>query len=448
MKVHSVERHCWLLVVVSAASLAPHGLSQTPARSPSVVTFPDPGTKAGHHCWEPHVAVDPADPTRVVLSAMFRGVNGKGDDAQGVCTLFAWHSHDGGRSWSEPVAPFVRPGRPDGRIGADSVVAYGAGGSTWIAGCDYDFPVMGRPGYSSIKACASSDRGKTWTPPVTLTELDNKMTGDGVVDKPWIAIDPTGGPLKGTAYVAWTRLDYGSKPNRAELWCAALRPVGGRATPAVRLGEPIDLKQTSSAVHHVQLAVRPDGTLDVVWRVAPTDRLLHAFSTDGAKTFSKPVPVSDDETGAGRYPSLCPTPDGGLLAAWTNQRGVVGATLAAGKWSPPQLVAGELPQGVALTHPAVAATSDALWTLTFRRETTPRRTSLVLYRSADRGVTWAEHLVLATRGAAVRVMSPGDYIGLTGTKDSLYATYVLPGEGPDGPRPRLYFATVSSGPPK
>ncbi|HEY7329794.1 MAG TPA: sialidase family protein [Gemmataceae bacterium] len=280
-----------------------------------------------------------------------------------------------------------------------------------------------------------------------VAELDNDKNGKGIVDKEWLAVDQSRGKRRGTLYVAWSRLD--EEQQRWELLCAAL-PLGAKQfTASVRLGEPLDLKSGIDHVHQVQLAVRPDGTLDAVWRMSPTNQLVHASSQDGAKTFSKPMPISDADDGVqGRSPSLTATPDGNLFVAWVNKGRVCYSVFVSGRWLPPQRVADDPSEGSRLSHPAAAATRDALWMLVYRRENDPARVQVVLYRSPDRGKSWKEHRIIARRefrdGRASR-FSPGDYIGLAAAKGRVYAAYILPGDNQERPAPQLYVSIVDEG---
>lgn len=436
------RRPVWVLLAVLSALAA----SRAAEPAPVTTVLPDPGTKPNYHCWEPHVAVDPDRPERVVLAAMYRGQIGEGEKARGDCVLVTWQSEDAGRTWSAPASPFVTADRPPGRLGADVVLAFGAGKTCWFSGCDYDWKVPGTPNYSSIKVARSDDGGKTWAPPLGVTELDNDKYGKGIVDKQWLAVDRGAGKRGGTVYVAWSRLN--EDKNQFELRCAALPPGGKSFAEGVTLAEPIPLKHLQDAIHHVQLAVRPDGTLDAVWRRGDdANRIVHASSRDGGATFTKPEPIAADEKGgAGQFPSLTATPDGNLLAVWGDQGDVLCSVLTAGKWSAPRALAGKLPDGVRLTHPAAAATADALWVSVYRYEKSPARARVLLYRSTDRGATWEEYCALATRGltGGKRLPSPGDYVGLTAAKNKVYAAYVLPEEGRDGPGPRLYVSALDT----
>jgi hypothetical protein len=418
-----------------------------PAGPPAVrtVALPDPGDKPGYYCWEPHIAADPDHPERVVVSAMYRGTIGEGQKARGDCRLAVWRSADAGRTWTAPVTPFVTEGRPDGRIGADPVLAFGPAGACLFTGCDYDWKVPGKPNYSSVQIARSDDGGKAWGKPLAVAELDNAKSGKGIVDKPWVAVDRGGGKRSGTVYVAWSRLDEDKR--QWELRCAAL-PPGGKTFPhGVMLGEPTGLQHSGGGVHQVQLGVRVDGTLDAVWRAPEGGCIVHASSRDEGASFSKPEPIAaDDKRGVGQFPSLVEGAGGRPLVAWGRQGQVFLAVQSSGQWSAVRTLAGDPPGGDRLSHPAVAATADALWVLALRRVKAPGRVRVVLYRSTDHGDKWQEYSTLATREltGGEEGISPGDYIGLTAAKNQVYAAYVLPGEGRDGLRPRLYVSSLAT----
>ena len=200
------------------------------------------------------------------------------------------------------------------------------------------------------------------------------------------------------------------------------------------VGEPVASKVSMDSIHQVQLAVRPNGTLDAVWRQAPKHRIVHASSSDGGATFSKVAPIADEEEkGTGELPSLTATAKNALLVAWATRGNVFVAVHSSDKWSAARPLGGRLPDGVRLTHPAVAATADALWVMAYLTEPSLARVRVVLYRSADGGTNWEEHATLATRKRVKgeRWMAPGDYVGLAAAKGKVYAAYVLPGEGKD-----------------
>lgn len=408
-----------------------------------------PEDKPHYYCWEPHIAVDPENPQRIIVAAIFRGQIGEGEKARADSRLLIWQSENGGRSWSPARAPFRSAAQPALRIGADPVVAFGNAKTCWFTGCDYDWKIPGQPNYSSIKVCRSEDGGKSWKTPLAADELDNGKHGKGIVDKPWLVVDTSEGKHRGTLYVEWSRLDEERK--HCELRCRALPPGARQFAASVRLGEPIALHKGSALIHQVQLAVRPDGTLDAVWRLAPSSRLVHAFSRDGAATFSKPVPISGDEkNGVGEFPSLTAAPDGKLLVAWTNGSEVLYSVRTSGRWSSPRALDGALGEGTHLSYPAVASAKGLLWMLAYRQEAQPPCIRVVLYRSTDQGKSWKEDKILASRklaGGGRRPFVPGDYVGLAAAKGVVCAAYVLPGEDRKGAKPQLYVSVFDPSAP-
>lgn len=411
------------------------------------VTIPVPD-RPGFSPFEPHIAVDSENPERLLVGAMFVGRVRKGDNVRWDSRLLAWQSEDGGRSWSKPITPFRYSEPPLGRHGADPVVAFGTGKTCWFSGLD-----QMKPNYSSVKVSLSEDGGTTWEAPITVSEVDNDKQGKGFIDKPWLAVDTSGGKHRGTLYVAWCRAD--DDRGHCELRCAALPPGSRQFAPGVRLGEPASSKAQvgSDLMYQVQLAVRPDGTLDAVWRVAPSSRLAYASSQDGGATFTRPELISEDEEGGvGQfpYPSLTATPDGELLVAWTTVGGnVLCSVLTSGRWSTPRPVAGDRLEGARLSLPAGAATAGSLWVLAYRTESQPRRVCVVLYRSTDDGKSWKEHQVIASRMLAefspgVCVGLAGDYVGLAAARGTVYAAYVLPGEDRKGAKPQLYVSVLGT----
>ena len=70
----------------------------------------------------------------------------------------------------------------------------------------------------------------------------------------------------------------------------------------------------------------------------------------------------------------------------------------------------------------------------------------MLYRSDAQGKKWEQYRILAARefsNGEARRFSPGDYVGLAAAKDTIYAAYVLPGEGHEGAKRQLYVSALS-----
>jgi hypothetical protein len=429
-----------ILCTVSSVS-AQKSLKPLPIQT---TIMPISESESEYSLWEPHIAADPEDPNRALVAAIFgEYLHARSLRRPKQLYLRTWRTGDGGESWSEAQPPF-RSGSSSTRLNCDPVVVSAGSSGFWLVGCDYQCKEES-PALESmwIKAATLKNDEKKWRPALIVSETDNRQINNGGVDKPWIVADNTGGKRSGTVYVAWTRLDAVNQ--RSELWCLALPPGASRFSPAVQLGQPIALQAGHMLAHEVQLTVRSDGTLDVVWQVPVLRRIVHAYSTDGAKTFSQPTPILDMEpAGTGEFPSLAAVRGGKLVAAWKNRSRILCSIYSSGRWSAPVSVTGDAADGVRFSHAAIAATADAVWLLAYRQEDKADRVQVVLYRSSDEGRTWSQASILATREFTNLMscsFSPGDYIGLASSKDILYAAYSLP-MGLHERTKRLYVSVI------
>jgi len=276
-----------------------------------------------------------------------------------------------------------------------------------------------------------------------ITEWQKGAKRRGVLDKPWLAVDGSNGLRRGTVYVGWSRVAFPSMDD--ELLCASMPPGAARFSSGAQIGTE-NPKAATRIDHQVQLAVRHDGTLDAVWRaLTPESVLLHACSTDGGKSFSKPTAIGSESLGAsGELPSLAAGLNGMLLLAWTNAKGIYVSRYKTGAWSKPiQVFANDVTASHA--NPALAVAEDALWLLTYRKESKTGQVSVLLHRSSDGGTSWAEHYVIAARTidpTRLQGFEPGHYVGLAATKERVYAAYVFPSEGRDGKPWKLQVSRV------
>jgi hypothetical protein len=212
---------------------------------------------------EPALAINPLNHNNLLAgSKMFTDPN---HYQFGIGT---YYSMDGGRTWHDNG---LLPGLDQYKSGlvSDVSIAFGPGGTAYICVVVAD---GGRA--SGVDVLRSSDGGKTFSPPV---EVYTDTTGAVFNDKPWIAVDRSRGPNRGTVYVAWNADGVGS----AEADPDAVRPANRAAD-----------------------SDSPDG-IEV------------SHSTDGGKTFSTPVQVADfdaDHFYLGALPAVAP--DGTLYVAF------------------------------------------------------------------------------------------------------------------------------------
>lgn len=268
---------------------------------------------------EPHLAVDPTDPDRL-LGAAKRFT----DTTRYRFRVGTFASADGGRTWTE--GGDLR-GAAAYEVTSDPVVAFGPDGAAYLVVVGVHAVDASNAPPWAILLYRSDDGGRTFAAPTTVD------LGAGN-DKPWLAVDHSSGPTRGTVYVGWTRR------------CVAFfgrSGDGGRSfSPAIRVqnGGP-----------GVQLAVGPGGTLFFLVPVSGRRgggegevdggagcgsdrggevRLDLVVSGDGGASFAPPRPVIrarampstlDGDFRAGTLPALAVAPDdGALLVAWNDPR--------------------------------------------------------------------------------------------------------------------------------
>jgi hypothetical protein len=177
-----------------------------------------------------------------------------------------YFSADGGRTWhdSGPLPGFSGYG-----LTSDVSIAFASDGTGYVC-------VLALQGKKSgVFVSRTTDGGKTFSAPVPVF-LDS--SGQTFSDKPWIAVDQTDGPHAGTIYVAWN-----------------LDPAGTDADAAPKRG-----------------SLGPQAPGD------PTTGLVLARSTNGGRTFSRPVLLAPfgDLFAIGAIPAV--GPDGTVYVAYAS----------------------------------------------------------------------------------------------------------------------------------
>jgi|GEM_PF-1759112 len=140
---------------------------------------------------EPHIAVDPNNPQIVVAVVQQGRFPDGGSTALGYAT-----SHDGGQTWIAGDLPQLTVATGGAfEHGSDPAVAFGPDGAVYAESL-----VFGGP-RSGIAVQRSDDGGLTFGPPV-LAQDDSDSNASN--DKDWIAVDTFArSPHRGRVYVAW-----------------------------------------------------------------------------------------------------------------------------------------------------------------------------------------------------------------------------------------------------
>ncbi len=205
----------------------------------------------------------------------------------------AYASFDGGRTWNASLLPGY-PGDPrvtalsDYACGSDPVLAFGPDGTLYYASLQYSdskgdraphpllSPFWGAQANGAIAVTRSLDGGASWEDPVIVAS----HTGDGILDKEWLAVDPETGQV----YVSYfdgrfhvTRSDDGGLT-----WTPPVEIASGG-------GDIVDVIQFG------QIGVGPDGLVHFIHFRARNDggQIYHLASSDGGVTWTSPVAVAD-----------------------------------------------------------------------------------------------------------------------------------------------------------
>ena len=187
-------------------------------------------------------------------------------------TGYIYVSHDGGRTWRNE-----RAANPLGRTQGDDLVTFAGPGvslHTYISFLGIRVPNPARA-ETGIFVTRSDDGGVTWGNPVAA--IDHANTVLPFEDKPWTAADGD------KVYIAWTRFDeYGISDPSCRTHIIVARSTDGAKTfamPRPISDAPGDCVDSDNTVEGAVPAIGVDGRVHVVW--AGPKGLVHDSSADG-----------------------------------------------------------------------------------------------------------------------------------------------------------------------
>jgi RTX calcium-binding nonapeptide repeat (4 copies) len=206
-------------------------------------------------------------------------------------------SRNAGRTWQSGRLPgsFERV--------SDPVVAYDAAHHWWIA--------TSLASEESVAVNRSRD-GLKWRAPIEVVANGQKY------DKEWIACDNwTGSRFRGRCYLSYLNFTANTIDTRRST-------DGGRTWSAP---VAIDARRTPAAANGVQIAVRPNGNLVLVfsiWGAVANNEIAASHSVDGGVTFSAPAHAATLDAGelawlrAPPFTSVDVDATGTIYVAWRN----------------------------------------------------------------------------------------------------------------------------------
>ena len=272
---------------------APGPCDRRIAASTTATSFNFPGSEV-----EPMVAVDPADPQRLV--AAFQQDRWSDGGANGDNAVV---SSDGGASWtlSTVQAAFSLCSGGLSHRASDAAIAFSSDGRTvYQAAIAFNADNSLTAGLGAVEVSTSTDHGVTWAKPkVVKLDASSKLFND----KEWITADPTD-PAK--AYLVWDRTDSrsanrtesdGQSESRGPTWFSETTNSGASWSTPKMIYDPGLFKQTiDNEILAPSQGPARGQLLDGFVRIAftPVERMDIGVirSANGGTTWSLPTIVS------------------------------------------------------------------------------------------------------------------------------------------------------------
>jgi hypothetical protein len=240
---------------------------------------------------EPAVAVDPHNTT--VIAA------GSNDFCRQTVGGDVWagyyRSTDAGATWSNSLVPgYPGDASPAGSASPTTGVCNAGGDPTQSFDNEgrlfYGFICFNRskPSNGNFYVATYENDGANYARTTAVAEGTPSVWGI-FNDKVNLVVDQTSGPRSGTVYVGWVRYPGQAANNVLE--------VARSTDHGVTFSKPVRVSQGLSEEQFADLAVGPDGSLYVTWRVFAHQKstsvdIWTAKSTDGGLTFSVPTRVA------------------------------------------------------------------------------------------------------------------------------------------------------------
>jgi hypothetical protein len=450
-----------VLFVVTTAAI---GCRDAGDWMPTTTTILPPA--AGGEAFEPSIAVDPGNPNRLLVAAMY-GV----PFARGGTGIWVWRSSDGGGSWTD--GPLEAPRMPGVDVAptfaADVISAFARDGSPLLAS-KADAPPLGGTFLSRF----GSDTLSVTSVPVYRNFVDSGAGHRVLHDKPWLVVDHgERSRYRGSIYLSVGAVTAGLGPAGVNVnWTLlgsqqllAFSRDNGRtfSSPTV---------VADSSAFGGYLVVGPAGSLEIAYvriknRDGAADAVFHRRSIDGGVTFEPPVTVvaMRGDTLL-ELPAIAVRPNGDLLACWsqgvrTDERSnqVRCAFRKFGEaWSAPHGIESALSPDVVPAWPAIVGTERGWYLMLYL--VGAARTEVALFRSGALGAfskiaslhvmdgLGADRFCVASATACRRTRKDafaiGDYVALAASRGRLAAAYVLPRtSGPPGGGAAIYVTTLA-----
>lgn len=290
---------------------------------------------------ETAIAIDPANPNRIVASAndyvartWACDVSGTPCSALGDGYSGTYYSNDGGATWCctstgpgdlgtlIPGVTHLTGGPYD--AGGDPALAFDSRGNVYYAGLGFNR--ASAPNTVTVSKGTFDGSGNlSWGAPTFLGATTSPAIFN---DKEWIAVDHSAtSPFRDRVYVTWTRFIFNPMTGayvQSPIFFASSSDGGAHFTDPKSISGNVLYGQGSRPI------VAPDGTLYVFWDASTRHDALDSTwvvkSADGGATWSKPtaiakvadsMPLRDTAFRVNSFPAAAVTDTGDLYVAWT-----------------------------------------------------------------------------------------------------------------------------------
>lgn len=153
-------------------------------------------SRGGRFNGEPTIAVNPLEPNNLIAAWMHSA-------EQEQIEIVVVSSEDAGATWADPRS--LGHVDPAYTVSADVSVAFDSAGTAHLTyieiepdpdvGASCEFHI----GSAEVVHRRSDDGGRNWSAPVRVRHSTD--TPDFAIDRPWVAVDRSGGPFDGRVYV-------------------------------------------------------------------------------------------------------------------------------------------------------------------------------------------------------------------------------------------------------
>ena len=264
---------------------------------------------------EVHAAIDPTDSSRMMVAVMRRDPFVD----QNALSFSFYATSDFGRTWFQSPFRGEVAGNAALTGGGDPVIAYDSRGRLHLVWLALTFNALSRQGKAGIYYAHTDNQGVTWDQSNTPVVGGNLVAGPGstdviaedrIVDKPWLAVDPSDGPFRDNLYLTYYELQVSPDTSKSIRCIRKSRNSSGFSGNAVNVNS-----RSYKELQYATVDVDRNGHVHVLFWATPdneTFSLYHARSTDGAQSFEPETKVTDLSFPIPEMPGVFPSPIAGL----------------------------------------------------------------------------------------------------------------------------------------